>query len=398
MSEVRLNIMDAGRVIHGTTHGSDIDRIVASLAADPTTIEELENAMARFIKPMDGMKPFALFKPGANEEPYDAGISFVDLEARVVASESTYSFPGAYGSVYYHDGTKQTNASIPYCVSSDWLLLSSIDEYMCVRDLRRVQNATSPPLDARASLYGAISEYIVRECLAARASGEKDPVREIHARWLMTPRDDLRGQSPRAVLLARREFIEADLHSREHQWSLLGEPPPCLDPQSAAYKFGGFGTHEIVVYYHLVRFLISKCWKRINKRHSTSLTDEFSRLQRLQSRWLAHPEKDFENRSAAFVIDCERKRLPLAVSPEEGLIDEDCPFCRAMAGHTGPSFWHLDGSGMDNDFAYSLFLTREEWENEQCLMAEYEKEFEAKREEQQTLSKESCPHDHGTVH
>lgn len=93
MSEVRLNILEAGRAIHGTIHGAEIDSIVASLSAGPTTIEELQNALARFIKPVDGIKPFALFDDGINEKPWDAGIAFVDLAARIAATETTYSNP-----------------------------------------------------------------------------------------------------------------------------------------------------------------------------------------------------------------------------------------------------------------------------------------------------------------
>jgi hypothetical protein len=32
---------------------------------------------------------------------------------------------------------------------------------------------------------------------------------------------------------------------------------------------------------------------------------------------------------------------------------------------SGPSFWHLDGSSMDDDFAFDMYhRTREEWEEE----------------------------------
>ena len=51
---------------------------------------------------------------------------------------------------------------------------------------------------------------------------EEDLLTLIHAKWLVTPRDDLRGQSPREVLLAKRESIDFDLHSRELQWSRGG--------------------------------------------------------------------------------------------------------------------------------------------------------------------------------
>jgi hypothetical protein len=385
MSEVRLNILDANHAISGTIHGGEIDAIAAALSASPATIEDLQSAMARFVKPVDGMKPFDLFDDGTNEEPWDAGVAFVDLVACVVATESSYSNPPKQGVIFYHDGAKLTHVRISYFVPDDWLLLTSIDEYKCICDLRRAQNAASPPLDARAVLYGTIADYTVRQCLAARESGVENPVAEIHARWLMTPRDDLRGQSPRTVMLLQREFIEADLQSREDQWSRLGEPAPCLDPESSAYRFAGFGTHELVVYYDLLRFLISKCWKRINKRGDISIPDEVARLEQIKSGWLERPQENFEGKSPAYIIECERKRLPLAVSAEEAMFDDDCPLCRAMAGHAGPMFCHFDGSNMDDDFPFSFYLTRDEWEEEKQSQREFDEEFEKRWEQRKKI-------------
>ena len=53
MSELRINILDASRAVNGTLHGSLADSILAGLAAEPETIEELEHAMTRFAKPAD---------------------------------------------------------------------------------------------------------------------------------------------------------------------------------------------------------------------------------------------------------------------------------------------------------------------------------------------------------
>ena len=44
---------------------------------------------------------------------------------------------------------------------------------------------------------------------------------------------------------------------------MLGECPPPLSHESAAFRFGGFGTHENVVYYDLVRHLVWECWERV---------------------------------------------------------------------------------------------------------------------------------------
>jgi hypothetical protein len=377
-----LNILDRERALHGTICGTEIDGFVAALSASPTTIGELQNALARFAKPKNGINPFDLFDSGTNEEPCDAGISFIDLEAHILAADSIYSNPQTNGTILYHDGIKLTNIRVTYYVPDNWLLLNSIAEYKCIRDLRRAQFAASPPLDARAVLYGKVVDYIVQECLSSHASRMKDPISNIHVRWLTTARDDLRGQSPRSIMLEQREFLEADMQSREDQWSRLGEPPPCLDPKSAAYRFAGFGTHEIVVYYDLVRFLIKNCWKRVNKKRSISIPVEAARLQELQSKWLARPEKDFENKSAAYVIECERKRLPLAVRADESIFDDNCPICRQMAKHAGPVFCHFDGCNMDDDFPFSLFLTREEWEENRLVMAEIETEFDGKQQKQ----------------
>ncbi len=61
-----------------------------------------------------------------------------------------------------------------------------------------------------------------------RCSGAYDegPLTKIHAKWLMVEREDLRGKSPREVLLERRGFVELDQHSRAVQWSFTKECPP----------------------------------------------------------------------------------------------------------------------------------------------------------------------------
>jgi hypothetical protein len=67
------------------------------------------------------------------------------------------------------------------------------------------------------------------------------------------------------------------------------------------------------------------------------------------------------------------------------IIDEDCYTCVMMANdpNMGPGFWHLDGSHMDEDFAFSGFLTLEEWEAENRRREEFDKEFNRRWEERQ---------------
>ncbi len=380
MSEVRLNILDASRACCGTIHGSVADAAVAALSAEPETIEELQDAVARFIKPVNDSRPFAEFDAGTSDESWDGGIIFLDLAARVVACESSYSMPPPEGRIQYHDGVHATDVWLPYRTPDDWLFVNSVARYKGVCDRRRARRTASQPFDARAVLYGAVVEFIVRQCLAAGDSNAEDPIAEIHAKWLMTPRRDLRGQSPREMMLLKCGFIDADLQSREQQWTFLGEPAPCLTRDSTAYRFAGFGTHEVVVYYELLRFLLSECWKRLNEERDVPAADEVARLEKIKADWLECPHHDFGGRNPAYILECERKRLPLIMSAEEAAIGEDCPMCRAMSEEFTPTFCHLDGSNMDYDYPFSIYLTRAEWEEEarsqQMFIDKFNREWE----------------------
>ena len=92
MSEMTFTVRDADRAIHSHQHGSLLDLLVAGLSAEPETIEELDAALLRFVQP-GPFKPLAGWQEGACDEPYDAGICVLDLSARLVATESTYSTP-----------------------------------------------------------------------------------------------------------------------------------------------------------------------------------------------------------------------------------------------------------------------------------------------------------------
>src|SRR5437667_10806286 len=127
--------------------------MVASLSAEPQTVIEVEAAVARFIRPTD-QGPFVSFKPGVNDEPWDAGVVLVDLAAHVLASESLYSQPEKEGEVTYHDGTKATDEAVLYRVPDDWVFLNSLAEYKAVRARRRAELSENSPLEARPLLYG----------------------------------------------------------------------------------------------------------------------------------------------------------------------------------------------------------------------------------------------------
>jgi hypothetical protein len=395
MSEVKLNLIDSQSILTGEIHGSVTDSCIAALTAEPETIAELEAALARYIRPQAGMSEFASFHCvyEIDSEPWDAGLVIIDLTARIVAAESSYSQPQTEGEVCYHDGTKLTDVSVPYRLPADWLVVNSVEEYRWACDRRREQRAENLPFDARSVLYGsALLEFVVTSGVSWLAiNSERDgsegklvqDITDIHETWLITPREDLSGRSPREVLLEKQNFIDFDLHTRSLQWTFLGEGPPCLAPDSFAYRYAGFGTHEWVVYYDLVRHLL---W-RATELDCLDIDAAVRRLEQFKTAWLETGDGEYEGKVPAIIIDNERRRLPQAMSAAELIIDEDCELCRMSALEAemgfGPAFWHLDGSHMDDGFAFSPCLTLEEWEAENRRREEFNREFERDWEERQ---------------
>ncbi len=110
-------------------------------------------------------------------------------------------------------------------------------------------------------------------------------------------------------------------------------------------------------------------------------------LEQARTDWLEQPNLDFSGRTPANIIDNERRRLPQAMSAAEIMIDEDCDLCRMSAMEAemgfGPTFWHLDGCNMEDEFAFSHYRTVEEWEAEQRRWEEFNREFEQKQAERE---------------
>ena len=393
MSEVKLNLVDAGNILVSTVHGSFADRCVAALSAEPETLGELASALSRYQRPMDELGPFVLFQLATEVDPnpWDAGLVVIDLAARIVLSDSTYSAPGPEGEVDYHDGTQTTECPILYRLPDDWLFVNSIEAYRWSRDRRRDTRQATLPLDTRAVLYGhPLLDFVAASIIDLSEADQNgngasellaQQISAIHARWLTTPRCDLREQCPRDVILKQQELVDFDLHTRALQWTFQGEGPPCLARDSFAFRFGGFGTHEWVVYYDLVRHLL---WSAVaidcRNRELAIAT-----LEQIKTSWLESHCQDYDGRIPAIIIENERKRLPQTMSAKEMIIDENCEWCRMSAQDLemgfGPGFWHLDGCNMDEGFVFSHFRTLAEWEAEQKKWEDFTRRFEREQEE-----------------
>ena len=434
MSEIKLNLIDSQSIFTDTMHASIADRCVAALSAEPETISELEAALVRFEKcpPNFSLPPYRSAPTDIDTEPYDAGIFLVDLAARIVAYESTYSHPDPDGYVEYHDGTCQTELQIPYRVPDDWLFLDSVESYEALCAERRQARGSNPPLDTRSILYGRpLLEFITANvsdalksplnpiCSSLRPDPDplSDSITSIHASWLLTERADLRAQSPRDVMLAKKDLIDFDLESRALQWSVLLEGPPGLSRDSFAYRYAGFGTHEWVIYYDLVRYLLWSAAKlcsspgsaatahcpgsNTNRKTPDSILNPLTpssdsnsaleslirQLDQIKLHWLTEPCAEHDDRLPFQIIDNERRRIPEAMGGRSMVIDEDCPICKMMGDESEAGrevcFMHLDGSNMDEAFAFSSARTVADWEAEQREFAELEREFQRKWQERE---------------
>ncbi len=399
MSEIRLNLIDSNLILTGTIQGSIGDACVAALSAEPETISELQVALERFHKDPPQLTSLFRTRSQPETEPYDAGIMIIDLVSRIVACDSTYSLPGPTGEVHYHNGKYGTEIPIFYVLPDDWLFLRSIEEYPYSNSERRRERLANPPIDTRAILYGRpLLEFLATNIRYAAACSnaeleEEDNgkaglsvIGQIHAQWLLTPRDDLRGLSPRDVLLSKQDFINADLESRSFQWSMMLEGPPCLSRDSFAYRYGGYGTHEWVLYYSLIRELLHRT---TSSTAAAALDFEglVDHLESIKTEWLNRPSPEFDDRTPAIVIDNERRRLPEAMGGRSMVVDEDCPLCKMMGDECEAGlevcFWHLDGCNMDEHFAFSTFFTEKDYLEDKLKWEINNQEFIQQRKERE---------------
>jgi len=318
MSEVKLVIRDANEDRSGTVHGSLAEWFIAALSADPVSLAELNAAVDRFALESPARGHFPYFRRAIDAEPWDAGLVVIDMAARLVVIDSSYSSLGRKGVITRHnvESVEGGTVSLSYRLADDWLFLHDVMSWEGTARMRRQKRADQPVTDLREIFYGEpMVRFIIngcrrqfphrdeiarrvhlewiesRRCWNERHAQEPQPepetltmhelarredpaediehriyydtIRDIHANWLMTPCAELNDQLPRTVLLRDRARLSGDMSDREHHWSVLDRCPPGISPESYAFQFGGFNTSEIVMYYAYVREVAWCCWDRL---------------------------------------------------------------------------------------------------------------------------------------
>jgi hypothetical protein len=197
---------------------------------------------------------------------------------------------------------------------------------------------------------------------------------EIHRDWLMTPCAELDGGIPRDRLHIGKEWI-SDLVENQLGNLYQGELPFPISVELSTFESAPMGRHEVIIYFEACREALAAGWrwliadpKRCNRpRAEIALARAMDKALQL---WLQRPTEG--GASPIDAILCERLRVPLIDPPEQHELDCDCPICEMMAdGRFGPSIVVYDGHQLelDDEFAFSICATREEWEEQRQVWA-----------------------------
>lgn len=222
---------------------------------------------------------------------------------------------------------------------------------------------------------------------------------EVHRDWLMTPREDLDGRTPRDLLHGAHDWSDAIIWGQRMRFD-DGRPLIAAPDDVVGYDNAPLGREEMIIYFDLCRELINEGWswcdRELNSPSSSADQPKSELMEPLcefltdtRDHWLQQP---FEGGSPpSFIIECSRRRVPRGTNvpiigmddcqSEQHIPNCDCPICDMMhSGMFGVGFTSLDGHhlDLDDEFAFSTHASREDWEREQREFKERSAEFNRK--------------------
>jgi hypothetical protein len=206
--------------------------------------------------------------------------------------------------------------------------------------------------------------------------GKPELTVEIHRKWLMTPCPAFNGRTPRDELHIAKDWV-SDLSTNQRYRMEHGLRPIPLPREFLGYQNAPMGPHEVILYFEACRTLLGSGWYWLTQNPQyESAADLELRLKETMKEvlltWWNTAQED--GLSPADIIQAERERMPLLAPEDQHPESCDCPICDAIAsGKFGPSFLYFDGHHLEleDDFAFSLSSTLEEWEsNGGCIGGE----------------------------
>lgn len=226
----------------------------------------------------------------------------------------------------------------------------------------------------------------------------------VHRDWLMTPRQDLQGRTPRVLLFGAHDWSDRVINGQRLRFE-DGAPMVAAPDDVDGYEDAPMGREEMIIYFDLCREVIRGGWfwcqnevdaARLSLSHERAqlISELCTFLSAVRDDWLQQP---FEGGSPpSFIVECSRRRVPrgagvsiagmMGQEQEQHIPDCDCPLCNMMAsGMFGVGFTSLDGHHLelDEEFAFSTRESYEEWEEQQAEWAEMSSEMDRKREERE---------------
>lgn len=368
MLQTMVSLVDPQRTFHVKVHDALADIVVSALSAEPVTFEELRAALHRFVDPSVVDLCFAGPRDGIASEKTAGGHVLVDLTAELLLLDTPMGEMPRVGTVQACDAHTLIDLWLPYRIPDDWEVVETLGQWEAQAPARRTAVQDNRYQDHRAVLYGQLARALIKIWMGLE-EGEDEPTQRAQATWLLSPRPDLRNRTPREILLAKHAFIEGDVQDQGETWRLRGVCPPGLSPTAHAYRFGGFGPHEVILYHEMVMYLLIECERRLRPRSVGEVEPHVRHLEQLQQEWLHQPQHALYDQSPAALIARERARLPAVVPKSHAAAHDDCPLCRMMYESGQPLIWQLDTFSLDHTFATSLCATREEWELAQQMWA-----------------------------
>ncbi|MGB7324811.1 MAG: hypothetical protein WBD31_08055, partial [Rubripirellula sp.] len=256
------------------------------------------------------------------------------------------------------------------------------------------------------------------DCDAAKDKQARYPFTiRVHRDWLMTPREDLGGRTPRELLHGATDWIEKVTWGQRMRFE-DGGPMIAAPDNWDGFETAPMGSQEMCLYFDLCRELLDAAWSFVAERREPSgessatvpggsrravKIEELAQFLRdVKDDWLS---SSFEGGSPpSFIIACDRRKVPRGagvaiegisgVQSEQHIDDCDCPICEMMAdGMFGVGFARIDGHHLelDDEFAFSMHQTREAWEEQQREFEEMSAEMDRKWAEREAKGETDDP-------
>ena len=171
---VMMNVADSRRTISRCLHRDLAAAVVAALAADPGTIEELQSSLVRYL-PAPAATTF--FEDWNDEffESKEMTTIIVDLPSRFYSASDEVYLPAPCGVVSYVSPDLSCDYELPYTLGKDWLRHVDWNNWMEVRDQRLNEHLGLTRVTRREVLYQQATTFIARRLVEMWAGDDHQP-------------------------------------------------------------------------------------------------------------------------------------------------------------------------------------------------------------------------------